>query len=54
MVETLNDTTGSTYEKWCGTNLSTMTLTTQSKRDPTICSIIPITQSKTCVKCFPL
>ena len=31
MVETLNDTTERTYEKWCGTNLSTMTLTTQSK-----------------------
>ena len=44
-VEALHATTGSVYDKWCRTNLNTMTLTTQSKRDPTICSIIPINQS---------
>ena len=44
-VEALSDTKGSTYGEWCGTVLDTKTLMTQSKRDPTICSIIPITKS---------
>ena len=30
-VETLHVTTESAYDKWCGPNLNTMTLTTQSK-----------------------
>ena len=44
LVEALCDTTRKTSDHWCRTNLDTMTLTTQSKRDPTICSIIPIIQ----------
>ena len=44
-VETIHITTGSNYNRQSKTNLSTMMLPTQSKRDPTICSIIPINQS---------
>ena len=42
-VETLSYTKGDKCGEWCRTSLSTKTSTSQSKREPTICSIIPIT-----------
>ena len=42
-VVTLSYAKSNKCEEWCGTVLDTNTSTTQSKRDPTICSIIPIT-----------
>ena len=44
-VEALSDTKENTYGEWYGTVLNTKTLTTQSKQDPTICFIIPITKT---------
>ena len=43
-VETLNYTNNNKCGEWCGTVLDTKTSTSQSKRDPTICSILPITK----------
>ena len=43
-VETLSYAKSNKCGKWCGTILNTKTTTIQSKRDPTICSIIPITK----------
>ena len=42
-VETLSYTKGNKCGEWCGTVLNIKTSTTQSKQDPTVCSIIPIT-----------
>ena len=39
-VETKSNKCG----EWCGTVLDTKTSTSQSKRNPTICSILPITK----------
>ena len=43
-VEALSDTKDNKYGEWCGTVLDTKTLTSQSKQEPTVCSIIPITK----------
>ena len=42
-VETLSYAKGDNCGEWCRTSLSTKTSTSQSKREPTICSITPIT-----------
>ena len=43
-VETNNDAKITNVGEWCGTVLNTKTSTSQSKQNPTICSIIPITK----------
>ena len=43
-VETLNYIKSNKCGEWCGTVLDTKTSTSQSKQDPTICSILPITK----------
>ena len=43
-METLSHATSNKCGEWCGTVLNTKTLTSQSKRIPTFCSIIPITK----------
>ena len=43
-VETLNYTKSSKCGEWCGTVLDTKMSTSQSKQDPTVCSILPITK----------
>ena len=42
-VETLSYAKGDKCGEWCRTALNTKTSTSQSKQEPTICSIIPIT-----------
>ena len=42
-VETLSHAKSNKYGEWCGTVLNTKTLTSQSKPNPTVCSIILIT-----------
>ena len=42
-VETLSYAKSDKCGEWCGTALNTKTSTSQSKREPTICSLIPIT-----------
>ena len=42
-VETLSHAKGDKCGEWCRTVLSTKTSTSQSKQEPAICSIIPIT-----------
>ena len=41
-VKTFSYVTGNKCIKWCGTSLSTKTCTTQSRREPAVCSFIPI------------
>ena len=41
-VNTFSYITDDKCTEWCGTSLSTKTCTTQSRREPTICSFIPI------------
>ena len=40
---TVHDITVKTFDYVCKTSLSTETCTTQSRREPTVCSVIPIT-----------
>ena len=42
-VKTFSYATGDKCIKWCRTSLSTKTFTTQSRREPAVCSFIPIT-----------
>ena len=42
-VETLSYPKGDRCGNWCRTTLNTETSTSQSKQEPTVCSIIPIT-----------
>ena len=41
-VETLSYAKSDKCGEWCGTALNTKMSTSQSKREPTICSLIPI------------
>ena len=43
-VETFSNANHNRCGEWCGTVLNTKTITSQSKQNPTICSIIPITK----------
>ena len=43
MMISVHDITVKTLDCVCGTSLSTETYTTQSRCEPTICSVIPIT-----------
>ena len=43
-VETFSNVNNNRCGEWYGTVLNTKTLTSQSKQNPTICSIIPITK----------
>ena len=43
-VETFSYANNNRCGEWCGTVLNTKTVTSQSKQNPTICSIIPITK----------
>ena len=42
-VKTISYATGDRCIEWCRTSLNTKTITTQSRREPAICSFIPIT-----------
>ena len=56
-VETPSYANGDKYGEWCRTTLSTKTFTSQSKQQPTVCSIIPITMygvSNNTKLCIPL
>ena len=43
-MEILSHAKSNKCGEWCGTVLNTKTLTSQSKQNPTVCSIIPITK----------